>query len=80
MKENETFFIDVSEKICPMTTVYVRSKIDTMTSGQRLEIILRGSETKNNIEVAMRALGHKIISGFAIPDRPDFYCLTVLRC
>ncbi|MBF0862123.1 sulfurtransferase TusA family protein [Gluconobacter kanchanaburiensis] len=80
MTENETFFIDITEKKCPMTTVYVRVKLDSMTSGQRLEVRLRGTETRKNVGASVRALGHVILADFLVAEGSDLYCLTVRRC
>ena len=77
--ENETFFIDITEKTCPMTTVYVRAKLDGMTSGQRLEVRLRGTETRRNVRASVQALGHVILADSPVNESPDFYCLTVKR-
>ncbi|MBF0863734.1 MAG: sulfurtransferase TusA family protein [Gluconobacter potus] len=75
--ENETFFIDITEKKCPMTTVYVRAKLDTMTSGQTLEVRLRGTETRKNVGASVKALGHAILADSPVTDSPDLYCLSV---
>ncbi|WP_231490440.1 sulfurtransferase TusA family protein [Gluconobacter roseus] len=80
MTENETFFIDITEKKCPMTTVYVRAKLDAMTSGQRLDVRLRGTETRKNVRASVQALGHAILTDLPVIEEPDLYCLTVKRC
>lgn len=77
--ENETFFIDITEKKCPMTTVYVRAKLDAMTSGQTLDIRLRGTETRKNVGASVRALGHTILADLPVADSPDLYCVSVKR-
>ncbi|GBR50720.1 sulfurtransferase TusA family protein [Gluconobacter sphaericus] len=78
--ENETFFIDITEKKCPMTTVYVRVKLDTMTSGQRLEIHLRGTETRKNVCASVKALGHTILENSPVTGSQNLYYLTVKHC
>ncbi|MBS1102470.1 sulfurtransferase TusA family protein [Gluconobacter sp. Dm-62] len=75
--ENETFFIDITEKKCPMTTVYVRAKLDAMTSGQRLEVRLRGTETRKNVRASVQALGHTILADSPVAEEADLYCLNV---
>lgn len=77
--ENETFFIDITEKKCPMTTVYVRAKLDAMTSGQTLEVRLHGTETRRNVGASVRALGHAILADSPVAGSPDLYFLSVKR-
>ncbi|MBF0887231.1 MULTISPECIES: sulfurtransferase TusA family protein [Gluconobacter] len=79
MTENEIFFIDITEKKCPMTTVYVRAKLDAMTSGQRLDVWLHGTETRKNVRASVQALGHTILADSPVPDRADLYCLSIKR-
>ncbi|MFT8808341.1 sulfurtransferase TusA family protein [Gluconobacter sp.] len=79
MTENETFFIDITEKTCPMTTVYVRAKLDAMTSGQRLDVRLRGTETRKNVRASVQALGHAILADLPVTEGTDLYCLSLRR-
>lgn len=51
--------IDIRDKTCPMTTVHVRLALDKSSPGEALEIILRGEETRRNVEILFRTLGQK---------------------
>ncbi|WP_215749999.1 MULTISPECIES: sulfurtransferase TusA family protein [unclassified Gluconobacter] len=79
MTKYETFLLDVSNKICPMTTVHVRARLDTMTSGQKIKVIVKGEEPRNNVTASVLSLGHKIIGNLPHQENPDLYCLLILK-
>lgn len=79
MTEYEIFPLDIRDKRCPMTTVYVRTRLDAMTSGQKLKVLLKGEEPKRNVSTAVRALGHQIIDENHIREDSDFYCLLIIK-
>ncbi|WP_081775966.1 sulfurtransferase TusA family protein [Asaia platycodi] len=54
-----TKIIDIRDKTCPMTTVHVRLALDKSSYGEALIIILRGEETRRNVEILLRTLGQQ---------------------
>ncbi|EHH67884.1 hypothetical protein GMO_16510 [Gluconobacter morbifer G707] len=62
-----------------MTTVYVRARLDAMTSGQRLSIFVKGKEPRQNVASAVQSLGHHILENSTTSGREDVYCLLVLK-
>lgn len=79
MKTNEIFDLDVTDKRCPMTTVYVRTRLDSMTSGQKVRVLVKGEEPRRNVSSAVRALGHHILEENPTESQNDFYCLLVIK-
>lgn len=54
--------IDVSSEVCPMTFVLVRLALDQMTTGQVLEVRLRGAEPRRNIPLTATEQGHEVLA------------------
>ena len=54
-------FIDIREDVCPITFVKTRLLIETMSSGEQAEILLRGSEPIENVPGSIKELGHDIL-------------------
>ncbi|GAN90280.1 hypothetical protein Gbth_019_012 [Gluconobacter thailandicus F149-1 = NBRC 100600] len=79
MTDYEIFLLDVSTKRCPMTTVYVRTRLDAMTSGQKLRVLVKGEEPKRNVSSAVRALGHEIIEENNANLDSDRYCMLIIK-
>lgn len=79
MTEYEIFSLDIRDKRCPMTTVYVRTRLDSMTSGQKLRVLIKGEEPKRNVSTAVRALGHQIVDETHVQEDSGFYCLLIVK-
>lgn len=79
MTDYEIFLLDVSNKRCPMTTVYVRTRLDAMTSGQKLRVLVKGEEPKRNVSSAVRALGHEIVDENPVNEDDGFYYLLIIK-
>ncbi|WP_231136127.1 sulfurtransferase TusA family protein [Gluconobacter thailandicus] len=62
-----------------MTTVYVRTRLDAMTSGQKLRVLVKGEEPKRNVSSAVRALGHEIIEENNANLDSDRYCMLIIK-
>ena len=54
-------FLDIREDVCPITFVKTRLLIETMSSGEQAEILLRGSEPIENVPGSIKELGHIIL-------------------
>jgi tRNA 2-thiouridine synthesizing protein A len=68
--------IDITKEICPMTYVKTKLKLETMSSGQVLEVILRKGEPLNNVPKSIQAEGHKILD---VRQDGEFYKLLIER-
>lgn len=68
--------IDITQEICPMTYVKTKLKLETMSSGQVLEVVLRKGEPLNNVPKSIMAEGHKILD---ISQDGEFYKLLIER-
>jgi tRNA 2-thiouridine synthesizing protein A len=68
--------IDITKEICPMTYVKTKLKLETMSSGQVLEVILREGEPLTNVPKSLMAEGHKILD---VRQDGEFYKLLIER-
>ena len=59
MVEMET--LSVMDKVCPMPVLMVKRKLNQMESGKLLEIIGNFLPAKDNIQRAVKSLGHKVV-------------------
>ena len=53
--------IDITKEICPMTFVKTKLKLETMASGQVLEVTLREGEPLNNVPRNVEQEGHRVL-------------------
>ncbi len=53
--------IDITKEICPMTFVKTKLKLETMSSGQVLEVTLREGEPLINVPRSVEQEGHKVL-------------------
>ena len=68
--------IDITKEICPMTYVKTKLKLETMSSGQVLEVILRDGEPLRNVPKSIMSEGHKILD---VRREGEFYKLLIER-
>ncbi len=68
--------IDITKEICPMTYVKTKLKLETMSSGQVLEVVLREGEPLMNVPKSIMAEGHKILD---VRKDGEFYKLLIER-
>jgi tRNA 2-thiouridine synthesizing protein A len=68
--------IDITKEICPMTYVKTKLKLETMSSGQVLEVILRDGEPLINVPKSIMAEGHRILD---VRQDGEFYKLLIER-
>jgi len=68
--------IDITKEICPMTYVKTKLKLETMSSGQVLEVTLRDGEPLMNVPSSVKAEGHKILD---VRQEGEFYKLLIER-
>ncbi len=68
--------IDITKEICPMTFVKTKLKLESMRSGQVLEVTLKGGEALKNVPKSVREEGHKILD---IRKENDYYKILIER-
>ena len=59
---NADYLIDITSEVCPMTFVKTKLRIEAMSSGEVLEIRLKGQEPLMNVPRSLKELGHEILS------------------
>lgn len=69
--------IDITKEICPMTFVKTKLKLETMGSGQVLEVRLREGEPLQNVPRSVEQEGHKVLD--LIKEEGDVYTLLIER-
>ncbi|QDH17077.1 sulfurtransferase TusA family protein [Swingsia samuiensis] len=79
MKEKKILLLDISNKVCPMTTVYVRNNLDFMENGEKLIVTLRGKETLNNVKKSVEYLGFKIFEEKTIDLEDYLYQVSIIK-
>lgn len=68
-KDNADHQIDITGLICPMTFVRTKLFLERISSGETLEVRLKGTEPLDNVPRSARQHGHKILS--LLPESPD---------
>ncbi|MBR0560308.1 sulfurtransferase TusA family protein [Neokomagataea anthophila] len=79
MKENEILHLDIRDKKCPMTTVYIRASFDSLLSGQILEITLKGHDTYRNISDMLKIIPCKIVKDFQSINDSDVFSGVITK-
>ncbi|MFQ5786871.1 MAG: sulfurtransferase TusA family protein [Thermodesulfobacteriota bacterium] len=68
--------IDITNEICPMTFVKTKLKLETLSSGQILEVTLRDGEPLTNVPKSVKEEGHKILD---IRQNGDLFTILIER-
>ncbi len=68
MCSKNKFFIDVTKEICPITFVKVKIKLESMPSGNNLEVKCKGKEAFDSICKSTLNNGYHILSKTPSPD------------
>ncbi|MCC9621268.1 sulfurtransferase TusA family protein [Thalassospira sp. MA62] len=71
--------IDITADVCPMTFVRTRLKLETMTPGQVLEVILGDGEPLKNVPQSVTDMGDEVIELVEISNAPGTYRLTIQK-
>ena len=80
MKQKTSQFIDVTADICPITSVKVKLKLESMGVGELLEVKLCGAETRMNIARSANEDKHKVISVKPINNNSNAFLLLIEKC
>ena len=54
--------IDITAEVCPMTYVRTKLKLETLATGQVLEVRLRGEEPLRNVPRSAQEEGHAVLA------------------
>jgi TusA-related sulfurtransferase len=65
------YFIDITGDFCPITFVKTKLMIEKISSGDRLEVRLKGGEPLRNVPRSVRELGHLLLSVTLEPGEQD---------
>jgi tRNA 2-thiouridine synthesizing protein A len=57
----ETEKLDVKGKMCPMPVAYTKRKLESMASGQLLEVVGEGELEFDNVQRWVKNNGHEVI-------------------
>ncbi len=66
--------LDITKEICPMTFVKTKLKLETMNTGEILEVTLREGEPLRNVPKSVNEDGHKILS---INQNNQYYMILI---
>lgn len=69
--KSDSFFLDITTELCPLTFVRAKLMIERLAPGQTLEVRLNAGEPLQNVPRSLAELGHEIIDIFSEnPDEP----------
>jgi TusA-related sulfurtransferase len=54
--------IDITGESCPMTYVRTKLRLETLSPGDVLEVLLRGDEPRRNVPRSAREDGHVVLA------------------
>jgi len=57
----ETEKLDVKGKMCPMPVAFTKRKLESMASGQLLEVVGEGGLEFDNIQRWVKSNGHEVV-------------------
>ncbi|RUT25007.1 response regulator SirA [Asaia sp. W19] len=71
--------VDITQQICPMTTVHVRLALDQASKGDELEILLKSEETLRNVRVLLNTLGETPFETHPHDEDETRYRITLVK-
>ncbi|MEQ5775816.1 MULTISPECIES: sulfurtransferase TusA family protein [unclassified Thalassospira] len=71
--------IDITNDVCPMTFVKTRLKLEKMTPGQILQVILKDGEPLKNVPRSVTDMGDDVLDLTKMADETDTYRLTIRK-
>lgn len=60
--DDANYYLDITGEVCPLTFVKTKLLIEKMSSGEVLEVRLKGVEPLENVPRSVRDMGHEILS------------------
>jgi tRNA 2-thiouridine synthesizing protein A len=77
VKALETEKLDVRGKMCPMPVAFTKRKLESMASGQLLEVVGEGELEFDNVQRWVRNNGHEVVE--AVKSDGEFK-LLIKKC
>ena len=74
---SETTELDLRGVLCPINFVKTKLKLEEMSEGEVLDVILDDGEPMRNVPRSVKAEGHRILHVEPLPD--STYRLTIQR-
>lgn len=71
------YFIDITDKKCPMTFVKTKLLVERMEIGQTADVRLREGEPVQNVPRALKEIGQEIVG--LTEEEPGIWRLTVKK-
>ncbi|OKH87299.1 preprotein translocase subunit TatB [Thalassospira sp. TSL5-1] len=71
--------IDITNDVCPMTFVKTRLKLEKMTPGQILEVLLKEGEPLTNVPRSVKEMGDDVLDLTKLADATGTYRLTIRK-
>ena len=72
------YFLDITDKICPMSFVKTKLQIERMAGGEVIEVRLNAGEPLENVPRSVREEGHEVL-GLEPEDGPDGVYRLLIR-
>jgi tRNA 2-thiouridine synthesizing protein A len=71
--------VDITTETCPMTFVRVKLKLEKMSAGSVLSVVLKGDEPLRNVPRSVRAEGHEVLSLEPVSGETGVHRLVIRR-
>ena len=71
--------VDITTETCPMTFVRVKLKLEKMSAGSVLSVVLKGDEPLRNVPRSVRAEGHQVLSIEPVAASSGVHRLVIRR-
>ena len=68
------YFVDITDKICPMTFVKTKVLAEQMQIGQTADVRLRSGEPLQNVPRALKEIGQEVVA--LVEEEPGIWLLT----
>lgn len=80
MSTSNTYFLDITAEVCPITFVKTKLMLEKMPPGAVATVRLQGPEPLENVPRSVRAHGHEVVSLVPEPGvSPDGPHLLTIR-
>ncbi len=76
MPEKADQFIDITDEVCPMTSIKTKLKLKKMEPGGVLEVLVREGEPVENLPRTLEREGHRILE---VRKEDNFYTVRIKR-
>ena len=75
-KDIESFILDISKEVCPITFVKVKILLDKMSPGSIAQILVKKGEAIENIPKSIEEEGHIVLKK---TEQKNNNCLLLIR-